>query len=168
MADAGIFAPDERVELIEGEIINMPPIGPDHSGIVNQLNRTLVSAAGDRAIVSVQNPVVLPEHSEPEPDFALLRPRADWYRKAKPLPEDVLLLVEVADSTLRYDTEIKRPLYAAHGVPEYWIVDVKGERLTRFTGPSRAGYGHAETVEDLHALEPVALPGVRFDLSGLF
>ncbi len=168
MAEAGIFAPDERVELIEGVIVNMPPIGPEHSGLVNVLTEALVTAFAGKAVVSVQNPVILPEHSEPEPDFALLRWRADKYRKATPLPADVLLLVEVANSTLRYDTEIKRPLYAAHGVPEYWIVDVQGERLTRFTEPEAGDYRRTETLKGSATVELVALPGETFDLSELF
>ena len=168
MAEAGVFAPDERVELIEGEIVEVPPVGPDHIGLVNDLNEALVAAAIGKAIVSVRNPVVLPEHSEPEPDFALLRLRAGRYRKEKPLPGDVLLLIEVADSTLRYDAEVKVPLYAAFGVPETWLIDVRAERLTRFVGPTRSGYARSEAPGDLRALEAVALPGTRFDLSGLF
>lgn len=168
MAEAGIFGPEERVELIEGEIVTMAPIGPDHSGIVNQLNQLLVMATVGKAIVSPQNPVVLPEHSEPEPDLALLRPRADWYRKAKPLPADVLLLIEVAESTLRYDREVKRRLYAAHGIPEYWVIDLEGSRLVRFSEPMPDGYGVEERVADLRRVDPVTLPGVTLDLSGLF
>ena len=168
MSEAGMFAPDERVELVEGEIVNVPPVGPDHVGLVNDLTEALVAAAIGRAIVSVRNPVVLPDRSEPEPDVALLRPGEGRYRKAKPLPADVLLLIEVADSTLRYDTEVKVPLYASHGIPETWLIDVKGERPTRFTGPARAGYGRSEDVADLRALEPTTLPGMRLDLSKLF
>ena len=168
MAEAGIFAPDERVELIEGEIVNVPPVGSDHIGLVNDLTETLVAAAVGRAIVSIQNPVVLPEHSEPEPDVALLRPREGRYRKEKPLPADVLLLIEVADSTLRYDTEVKVPLYASFDIPETWLIDVRDERLIRFAGPTRSGYARTETVSDLRAVEAVALPGTRFDLSNLF
>ena len=168
MAEAGIFAPGERVELIEGEIVNMPPIGPEHSGRVNRLNHVLVEATAGRAIVSVRNPVVMPEHSEPEPDLALLRPRTDWYRDATPRPSDVLLLIEVAESTLRYDREVKRPLYAAHGVPEYWLVDVKGRRLVRHSEPTPGGYADERVVDDLGAVEPLMLPSVRVDLSWLF
>ena len=168
MAEAGILAPDERVELIEGEIVTMAPIGPEHVSIVNRLTRTLVDGLGDEAIVSPQNPVVLPRHSEPEPDLALLRPREDWYRRAKPLPADVLLLIEVAESTLRYDREVKRPLYAAHGIPEYWLIDVNGRRLLRFSRPTDDGYEDEGTVNDLRALEPASLPGTPIDLSWLF
>ena len=168
MARAGVFAPGERVELIEGEIVNVPPVGPDHIGLVNDLNETLMASAIGRAIVSVQNPLVLPEHSEPEPDVALLRLRAGRYRKEKPLPADVLLLIEVADSTLRYDREIKVPLYASYAIPETWLIDVVGERLTRFVEPTRSGYARSETVSDLSAVEAAALPGLRFDLSRLF
>lgn len=169
MAEAGILRPGERVELIEGEIIDMSPVGPDHIDIVNALNEALVAATIGRAIVSVQNPVVLPDHSEPEPDLALLRRRGDrHYRRAKPLPGDILLLIEVADTTLRYDGEIKVPLYAASGIPETWLIDVKGETLTRFRTPTGDGYEDAEIVADLRALELAELPDARIDLSALF
>lgn len=168
MGEAGILEPGERVELIEGEIVEMAPIGPGHSGRVNRLTRLLVMATSGRAVVSVQNPVVMSEHSEPEPDLALLKPRADDYIDAAPLPADVLLLIEVAESSLRYDREVKRPLYASHGLPEYWIVDVKGARLVRFSRPTPAGYEDETRLVDLQAVRPIMLPDVSVDLSTLF
>ena len=128
MAEAGIFNEDSRVELIRGQIVDMPPIGAPHFAAVNRLNRLLGQAAGDRAIVSVQNPVRLDDGSEPEPDVALLKPRADDYATAIAGSDDVLLIVEVADTSLREDRVVKAPLYAEGGIPEYWIVNLL-ERL---------------------------------------
>ena len=118
MIDNGIFDQDDRVELIEGELRAMPPIKPDHAGKTNRLNRLLNLRVGDEALVTVQNPLTLPPHSEPEPDLMLLRPRDDFYERANPTPKDTLLVIEICDSSLRYDQEVKVPLYAAHGVPE--------------------------------------------------
>lgn len=120
MADAGLLRDDDRVELIDGEIIDMPPIRDAHSGTVALLTRTLVMACGERAIVNVQNPMRLDRYNEPVPDFLVLRPREDFYRRGHPRPDDVLLLIEVADSATAYDRRIKSKLYARHGVRELW------------------------------------------------
>jgi Uma2 family endonuclease len=114
MAEVGILAPDARVELIDGEIIDMPPPGSSHAGTVDYLLSVLGTAARDRANLRVQSPVRLSEYSEPQPDLALLRPRA----------EDVLLIVEVAANSLRFDRKKKVPLYARHGIPEVWLLGV--------------------------------------------
>ncbi len=143
MGEAGVFTEGDRVELIEGELIQMTPIGSGHSGTINGTNRALLRAVGDQAIVSVQNPVRLGDYSEPQPDFLLLRPRADDYRLRTPLAEDVLLLIEVADSSLRYDRAVKLPLYARHGIPEVWIVDLTANVVEWFRHP--AGDSYAET-----------------------
>ncbi len=103
MGEAGIFHEDDRVELIEGEIVDMAPIGSGHSGQVNRLSNILKLAIGERAIVAVQNPIVLGDHSSPQPDIAQLRPQADYYAAAHPQARDVLLIVEVAESSLDYD-----------------------------------------------------------------
>jgi len=118
MAEVGILSPEARVELIEGEIIDMPPIGSLHAGTVKYLTNRLTYAVRDIAIVSTQDPIFLDVHSEPQPDIALLRPRADFYRTTHPTITDVLLVVEVADTTLAYDTQIKLPLYAHHHISE--------------------------------------------------
>jgi Uma2 family endonuclease len=168
MGETGILAPDERVELIEGEIVEMAPIGSRHSGMVTRLTRLLVQAAGDRGLVSVQNPVWLSRITEPQPDFALLKPRADDYQSATPRPEDVLLAVEIAETSLRYDREIKVPLFAAHGIPELWIVDV-GERVLWTYRELRAGaYAEIEQTDRPRKLRLSAAPEIEIDLSGLF
>src|SRR5919108_6402376 len=124
MAEVGIFQPDERVELIEGEIVKMAPIGPRHAGCVINLNRLFVTRLGDRAVVSPGNPVVIEPRSEPQPDLLLLRPRAVSYSREHATPEDVLLAVEVADTTARFDRIVKARLYARARISEYWLVDV--------------------------------------------
>jgi Uma2 family endonuclease len=129
MIEAGILREDDRVELIEGNIIAMAPIGSRHVACVNRFNRLLNQALGDRAQVSVQNPVSLTRYSEPQPDIAVLRPREDFYSAALPGPEDILLIVEVADASAVADRQDKLPLYARAGIPEVWLVDWIEERV---------------------------------------
>lgn len=167
MGEVGILTEGDRVELIEGELVAMLPIGSDHSGMVNALNRMLVMAVGERGVVAVQNPVILDDHSEPQPDFAVLRFRDDHYRRATPRPEDVLLIVEIANSSLNYDRAVKRPLYARRGIPELWIVNVAGQEVEvcrnpvgdRYETVSRAGRGDV--------LELSLLPGVTISVDAL-
>jgi Uma2 family endonuclease len=168
MGEVGIFAPDERVELIEGEVVEMAPIGSGHAGMVGRLNRLLVRAAADRALVFVQNPVRLSRTSEPQPDFAVLKPRADDYQSALPGPADVLLLVEIAETSLKYDRELKAPLYAAHAIPELWVVDLGGKVLWSYRDPQADGYARVEKVERPGPLALAAAPEIKVDLSGLF
>lgn len=170
MGEVGILGPELRTELIDGEIIEMPPIGHPHAGTVKLLSNRLKELVGTDAIVAVQDPVWLDGHSEPIPDIALLRPRADWYRTGHPGPNDVLLLIEVADTSLTYDREAKLPRYARAGIPEVWLVDLVGRRLDIHRCP--AGHCYAELVapEDLTAI-PVPLKRDRkiaMDLTALF
>lgn len=134
MGQAHVFAQQARLELMDGEIVEMAPIGSPHAAVVNALD-TLLREAAPAAMVSVQNPLVLSERSAPQPDVVLLRPRADRYYNSHPTAADVLLVVEVADTTLRYDLEIKRPLYARAGVAELWIVDIDRRELHVFREP---------------------------------
>ncbi len=168
MAQTGVLAEDDRVELIDGEIIDMAPIGSPHAGTVTYLINILKIAIGERAIVSPQNPVFLGRHSEPQPDIALLKPRADFYRAKHPSPEDVLLIIEVADTTLRYDREVKAPLYARHGIPELWIVDLENRCLYLYREPGDEGYRQIETIEHPGVLTPLLLPDVPVALTDLF
>lgn len=140
MGETGIFTEDDRVELIDGEILHMAAIGSPHGGCVSRINRLFVLATGKRAVVSVQNPVRLGPHSEPQPDLALLRPRDDFYARAHPGPDEVWLVVEVADTTLGFDREVKIPLYARAGIREVWIVDLAGEAVEVYRRPSADGY----------------------------
>jgi Uma2 family endonuclease len=167
MGEVGILAPDERVELIEGEVVEMAPIGNRHSGMVGRLTRLLVHAVGDRALVFVQNPVRLSRTSEPQPDFAVLKPRADDYQSATPRADEVFLLVEIAETSLRYDRELKAPLYAVHGIPELWVIDVAERILWRYRDPQPGGYAQAEQTAAPGRLR-LAAADIEVDLSGLF
>ncbi len=166
MGEAGILHEDDRVELIEGELIVMAAIGTRHFTCVNELNRFLVRGVGDEAIVSVQNPVRLDDHGEPQPDLTVIRPRD--YRESLPNPEDVLLLIEVSDTTLRYDREVKLPLYAGAGIREVWIVDLPGETVERHTEPSTDGYDLVQRVRRGDTLRPEALPALAVPVDAVF
>lgn len=168
MAEVGILPQEARVELIEGEVIDMPPIGSFHAGTVIYLANRLTYVVGDRAIVSTQNPIFLDAHSEPQPDVTLLRPRADFYRGAHPTPADVLLVVEVADTTLAYDTQIKLPLYARHHIPEVWLVDLVNQRLSIHRSPAASGFQEVQPYFNFSSVIPLLLLGVTVDLSDLF
>lgn len=168
MAEAGILGEDDRVEFIEGEIIDMAPIGSEHASCVARLNRLFGTCVGERAIVAVQNPVRLDELNEPQPDIALLRYRDDFYRSAHPSSKDVLLIVEVADTSLRYDREIKLPLYAKHGIPEVWIVDLENHRLEIYRQPAADTYRERICPSATDTVAPAGLPECTVALSGLF
>jgi Uma2 family endonuclease len=163
MAEAGIFAPDERLELLEGEIIEMSPIGFQHAVVVRRLINLLARLLHeDEAIVDAQNPVGLGDLSEPQPDVVLYRPRSDFYAMAHPGPEDVLLLIEVADTSLAYDREVKLPIYAHHRIAEVWIADLRGKAVEVYRNPGRDGYAQTERLADPgSALSPRALPRLR-------
>ncbi len=168
MGAAGIFEPDARVELIEGEVIDMAPIGSRHWSAVNRLTRLLVQAVGERAIVSVQSSIRLGTQSEPEPDLALLKPRDDFYAAALPTGNDALLVIEVADTTAAYDLKIKTRLYAKHGVPAYWVVDLDARLLRCFASPQGETYAEASATAAPGAM---ALPGLAdcvVDLGDMF
>jgi Uma2 family endonuclease len=168
MGEAGIFCEDDRVELIEGEVIDMPPIGSSHAGTVTWFVALLHKALAGQAIVTSQNPVRLGEHSEPQPDIAVLRFRSDFYRKSHPQPEDVLLLIEVADTTVRYDREIKIPLYARYGIPEAWLIDLQTERVEIYLQPSSDRYRQILLPANDEQITPSLLPDVSLSLADLW
>jgi Uma2 family endonuclease len=168
MGEAGIFAPEAHVELIDGEVIDMAPIGTRHASAVKRLNALLAGCVGARAIVAVQDPLRLSDLSEPETDLMLLQPRADFYAGAHPTAADVLLLIEVADTSARYDREIKLPLYARHGLPEVWLVELEARRLHHFRSPAGESYADASATASPGITAIGGLPGVRIDLSSLF
>jgi Uma2 family endonuclease len=146
MAEAGILHEDDRVELIEGKLIQMAAIGSRHAACVKRLIKLLVREVGDSGVVGAQDPVVLPDSSEPEPDVAVLRPRDDFYAAGHPVPEDVLLLIEVSETSLEYDREVKLPLYARSGVPEVWVVNLSGEEILRYSLPEGEAYAEVGRV----------------------
>jgi Uma2 family endonuclease len=147
MVAAGILTEDDRVELIEGEIIEMSPIGRRHAACVNRLVRLFSERLGDRVIVAAQNLVELSDRSEPQPDVALMHPRPDFYEAGHPQPQDILLLVEVADTTVEFDREIKMPLYAKSGVREVWLVDLNQNAIAVYREPSLSGYGQVQELQ---------------------
>jgi Uma2 family endonuclease len=147
MAEAGVLRDDDRVELIEGEIVDMTPVGPRHIAVVNRLTQALVKACGDRAIVQIQASIRLGPHSEPQLDAVLLRPRPDFYETAVPGPESVLLVIEVADSSLPYDRGVKLALYARAGIREVWLVDLTRNHVEVHREPTRDGYRRGETLD---------------------
>jgi Uma2 family endonuclease len=158
MAEAGVLRDDDRVELIEGEIVDMTPIGSRHGAVVDRLNRTLVRGCGDRAIVRIQGSIRLGLHSEPQPDVALLRPRPDFYETAVPGPESVLLLIEVADASLPYDRTVKLALYARAGIREVWLVDLVRNHVEVHLDAAQEGYRRCETHASGDRLAPMAFP----------
>ncbi len=167
MDDAGVFAPDERVQLIAGEIVTMSPMGSRHAAAVNWTTGAFYASERltGRAIVWVQCPLVIPDFSEPEPDLALLRPRDDGYARAHPRPEDVLLLVEVADSTLAYDRRVKLPLYAAAGIPESWLMDLRNDVIESHTDPALDRYRTVRRYRPGDFIAPAALAELSVPVS---
>lgn len=157
MARTGVIAPDERVELIEGEVIRMPPIGDRHGGAVEELNELLVQALAGRARVRCQLPVSLGDFSQPEPDLVVMRPRTGRNDRAHPSATDVFLIIEISDSTIHYDLDVKVPLYARHGVPEVWVIDLKYRRYHFYRSPVQGIYQNVASVLDGGI---TAIPGV--------
>jgi Uma2 family endonuclease len=168
MGRAGVLPEGKRLELLRGEIVEMTPIGSPHASIVNRLTRILVSGLGDRAIVSVQNPLVLSDLSELQADVAVLKPRADFYASAHPRPDDVLLVIEVADTTGRWDRRVKRPLYAAAGVPEVWVVDVNERVVEVALEPVADDYERVLGLGGDATVSPAAFRDVTIAVADLF
>ena len=169
MGEAGIFREDARLELIEGEIIEMSPIGLRHAALVRGLINRLTRLIGeDEALIDAQNPVHLSDLSQPQPDVTVLRPSRDYYADRHPQPEDVLLLIEVADTSLAYDRGVKVPVYARCGIPEVWIADVGGAAVEVYRRPSASGYAEVERLTDPDAvLTPALLPQLRLTVKSV-
>jgi Uma2 family endonuclease len=158
MGQVGILPERERVELIDGEVLAMTPVGARHGACVASANRALVKAAADDAIVQPQGATQLNLFSEPQPDIMLLRPRDDFYAAHHPGPADVLLIVEIADSSLDYDRDVKARLYAAAGIQEYWLADLKANVVWRFSSPGRDAYRNVEPCHRGQVIAPQTLP----------
>ncbi len=168
MHEAGVFAEGDRLELINGEIAEMSPIGRKHAACVNRLVTLTTKKLGDRIIVSVQNPIRLVDNSEPQPDLAILKLRDDFYEDSLPTPADILLIVEVADSTVTYDREVKMPLYAAAGIPEMWLFDVNRKIIEGYSQPSALGYKRMQRYEENDTFSMLAFPDVIFAWQQVF
>jgi Uma2 family endonuclease len=168
MVETGILAEDDRVELIDGEVRVMSPIGPRHVAIVNRLNTLLTRWVADSAIISVQNPIQLTDYTEPQPDIAVLRPRADFYAHALPLPDDVLVVVEVAETSLEYDREEKVPRYAQTRISEVWLIDVERQTVTQYTQPDGTRYRRVQTLKRGQRLVSDIMGGLQLSIDGIF
>ncbi|MBI1735312.1 MAG: Uma2 family endonuclease [Candidatus Rokubacteria bacterium] len=168
MGRVGIFHEDDRVELIEGEIIEMTPIGTVHAATVGRVNDLFSKRLGDRALVWIQNPLLLTrERSEPQPDILVLERRTDFYATALPEPADVRLLIEVADSSVSYDRRTKFPLYARAGVAEAWLIDLDGRRVELHRGPGARGYRDVISPGAGETFAPLAFPDVGVTVTDL-
>jgi Uma2 family endonuclease len=156
MIESGILTADDRVQLIKGEIIEMSPIGTKHASCVNRLNNLLIQLLGKRVIVAIQNPVELDDSSEPQPDVALLKPRDDFYENAHPQAQDILLLIEVADSTIQFDREVKISLYAVANIIVVWLIDINEQTIEVYQQPNVTGY---QQIEKFTLGETLVIPG---------
>lgn len=167
MAEAGILSEDDRVELIEGKVITMSPIGSRHAACVKRINQCLSDQVGQKALVSVQDPIHLDDYSEPEPDLALLRPRADFYAQNHPTPSDVLLVVEVADTSEDYDRPIKVPLYANAGIPAVWLVVLPRNTVEVHARPVDGAYQDIRTAQPGEILTVQSIPGLEIPVDAI-
>jgi Uma2 family endonuclease len=167
MAEAGILSEDDRVELIEGEIVRMSPIGSRHAACVTRLDTLFHQEVGGDAIVWVQNPIRLDDYSEPEPDLTLVRPRNDFYAQGHPTPADVLLVIEVAETSQRYDRDVKIPLYARAGIPEVWLADLAEDAVYARTEPVNGVYQRVRRVQRGESLAPQLLPHVTLSVEAI-
>jgi Uma2 family endonuclease len=169
MGEAGILGPEDRVELIDGELIRMAPIGSMHMGLHSRLNRLLVAQTEGQAVLTPASGLRLSDFTEPQPDFIVLRWRADDYMGKLAHASDALLVIEVSDSSLRYDRDLKLGLYARAGVPEVWIVDVRGERVLVHRGPAgEGGYRERQALGIDAVATCAAMPSIRIEVGALF
>ena len=167
MAETGVLKPEARVELLNGQIVDMSPIGPFHGGAVSRLIRLFSKLSNDRWFVWSQNPVTLDDFSEPQPDLMLLKPAADDYTTVLPAADDVFLLVEVSDSTLAFDRREKLPLYGRAGVREVWIVNLPDETVEVYREPHYEGYASTEILRPGSQARPLAFPDAAVDVGAL-
>jgi Uma2 family endonuclease len=167
MGDAGILPPEDRIELIDGDLIEMAPIGSQHAWTVIEINRIISKLVGDSAVIAVQSPIKLSKYDEPQPDIMLLRLKVEGYRNALPVADDALLIIEVSDSSLDYDRNKKLPLYARHGVEETWIVNVAEKRLEVYRDPFGETYRSKQEHNSNEIVSPQLLPGLKFELKAI-
>ena len=167
MATAGIFTEEDRVELIEGEILEMPPAGSRHIVCVNRANALFSSQLPGHAIISVENPVRLSDYTEPQPDVVLLKPRADYYTAKHLSAEDTFLVIEIAENSLKYDRNFKLHLYARSGVPEVWIEDLQRNFVLVYREPLADSYASSLTLRRGDSLSPLAFPSIVINVNDL-
>jgi Uma2 family endonuclease len=165
MIKAGVFIGNGHVELIEGEILQMPPLGSYHIGTTNTLAEIFIPPLIGKAVVSIQSSIILDDMSEPEPDLLVLRFRKDRYKTSKPKPEDVLLLIEVSDSTLRYDRDVKVPLYARNGIPEVWLVNLPKKIVEVYCNPHKGKYRSVKKLGLSETVSPQLIPKLKLKVA---
>jgi Uma2 family endonuclease len=175
MAEAGILnagggthTEGNRLELIRGEIIDMSPIGTKHNACIARLTDTFFTKLHGKAIIWVQSSLRLDPHSEPQPDLVLLKPRLDFYEAELPKPSDVLLIIEVADSSISYDLDVKLPLYAEAGIEEFWLIDINNRALTSYTSPAPDGYTNSHRYRSGETISILAFPDVAIAWANIF
>jgi Uma2 family endonuclease len=167
MGETGVLPPDARVELLDGEIFDMSPIGPFHGSVTKKLIRVFSGAARDRWILAVGDPVRLDDYSEPQPDIMLVKPSADFYQERHPQPSDVYLLIEVADTSLERDLNEKLPVYARSGIQEVWIVNLNEQTIEVYRQPDFTSFGSTKVLSTGEFASPEAFPDVRIDVGNL-
>lgn len=168
MYERGVFVDSDRYELINGEIIAMSPIGRKHAACVNRLVATFTHKFGSQVVLSVQNSIQLANKLQPQPDIAVLKYRDDFYEDALPTPADILLIIEVADSSLDYDRDVKAKLYGVAGIPQMWLFDVNTKTIMGFSQPSELGYKQTCLYTQGDRLSILAFDDVVFEWQELF
>ena len=164
MFRAGVFSQGDRVELIEGEVVEMSPIGSTHQGCVDELSSVVMEKIGRAAIVRVQGPIHIDDYSEPQPDISLLKPRRDYYRRAHPMPADVLLVIEVADTSVEYDRSVKLPLYARAGIPEAWLIILPKDLIEVHSEPKNGKYQKVQRLKRGKTLASATIPELKLNV----
>ena len=167
MIEQGFITEDERTELINGLLYTKMSIGSSHGGMVNRLMRLLTRLLGDSVIIAVQNPITINEYSEPEPDIVVAKFRDDYYGQSHPQPDDILLVIEVADTSLAFDRDTKVPLYAACGIKETWLLDLTSGTITSYRDPDGATYRQQQVFRNADTLSMAAFPDIAVSLSEL-
>jgi len=167
MNQSNILTEDDRVELINGEIIEMSPIGTKHTSCINRCNSILPNLLGQKVIISIQNPITLNNLSEPQPDIALLKPRADFYENSHPQPQDIFLLIEVVDSSIDYDRDIKIPLYANSNIYEVWLIDINAQLITVYRYPQNDNYQEITTYHRGEKISILSFPDISLQVNAI-
>jgi Uma2 family endonuclease len=167
MVETGVLKPDARIELLDGKIIDMSPIGPFHGGSLKKLNQSFTQLSKGRWLVSIQDPLRLDDYSEPEPDLMLLKPKADFYSKRHPGPEDVFLLIEIADTSLDFDRIEKLPAYGRAGIPEVWILNLSEKILEIYCEPHFNGYASKAILQPQDSAAPQAFSDAQLNVAAI-
>ena len=168
MAETGIIKDEDRIELIEGELIEMGKIGKRHAACVDRLNDLFRDKFGKRVLVRSQNPIQLSDYSQPQPDLAILTRKSDYYETAHPTPDDIFLLVEVADTTIKFDQEIKIPLYAKHNILEVWLVNLNQEIVEVYYQSNINSYTTKKIFTKKQIISPISFPEIKINVSEIF